>query len=276
MADSYGDYDLEYTGIRKTGETYSACAPAKLNITLEIGALDSDTKLHRISSVMQAITLHDRITLRKVEAGHEGIEGFSISDNIVEKSIEELSRQSGKELHCRIGICKSIPIAAGMGGGSSDAAAALRLANRAYGLEMGMDGLERVARKIGNDISFLLHGGRAVVEGAESHSIRAIDFPILYYLIARPMMELSTREMYALHDKTGKSFTELASELCPDTGRLLRDMKNSNPVESGVTGKGPTAFAGYGTYAECKKAADSIRWFKGECFIERPVGPLSL
>jgi hypothetical protein len=79
--------------------------------------------------------------------------------------------------------------------------------------------------------------------------------------------------MYALHDKTGKGFAELASELCPDTGRLLREMGARSPVEIGVTGKGPTAYAAYRTYKECEAVARELAWLRGDLFIERPIGP---
>ena len=166
---------------------------------------------------------------------------------------------------------KTIPVAAGLGGGSADAAAVLRIANTAFGLHMDTEELEEIAREIGNDVSFLLYGGRALVEGGKKHSIKEMDTPKLYYVIARPKMKLSTKEMYALHDKTGKDFTELASELCPDTRKALDQIRGENTVESGVTGKGPTVFGAYKKYNECESVADQLSWLDGDIFIERSV-----
>ena len=263
--------DTYYREVIKLGsDTYSACALAKLNISLEIGMKES-SGFHKLSGVMQTITLHDRITLTKVDKGEEGVLGYYVKDNIIAKAIDGLSRKAGKRLYCVIGAPKTIPIAAGLGGGSADAAAVLRIANVAFGLDMDNEELEEVAREIGNDVSFLLHGGRARVEGGKRHSITGMKTPELYYVIARPKMKLSTKEMYALHDKTGKNFTELASELCPDTKKALDQIRKSDAVESGVTGKGPTVFGAYKGYKECEDVADQLSWLNGDIFVERAV-----
>ncbi len=264
--------DKVYRGIAMSGSTYSACAMAKLNIGLSIGEKDG-SGMHEVSGVFQTVSLHDRVALRRTSSREAGIEGPLVPGNIVEKALDELSKEAGMRLSCRITISKSIPMAAGMGGGSSDAAAALRLANRAFALGMGAADLQRVAERVGNDVSFLLYGGRAMVSGSASHTIRRMGSPNIYYVIAHPRMELSTREMYALHDKTGKGFTQLASELCPDTARLLRELRHGSE-ECGVTGKGPTVFAGFRTFRECSDAGMRISsWFRGDAFIERAVGP---
>ena len=190
--------------ITKKGNVYSVGAPAKLNITLSIGKRESNG-MHRISSVMQAVSLHDRLTLVKTEAGNVGISGYTVADNIAAKAIEELSNEVGRKLYCRINVSKSIPVAAGLGGGSSDAAAVLRLANAAFGLGMDADELSDVAQRIGNDVPFLLRGGRANVSGKNQGMIRPMRVPHYHYLIANPGMRLSTREMYAIHDKTGRA-----------------------------------------------------------------------
>lgn len=261
--------DYEYRGISRIGDTYSACALAKLNISLSIGGKGNDG-MHEMSGIFQTVSLHDTVTLRRTGKGNSGMAGSIVEDNIAWKALEELERETGRSLSCRITIAKSIPMAAGMGGGSSDAAAVLRLANRAFSLGMTVRELQRVAERVGNDVSFLLYGGRAMVSGAASHRIARMRSPALHYLVAHPDMELSTREMYALHDRTGKDFTRLASELCADTGRLLGEMRPGS-VECGVTGKGPTVFAGYRTFAECTAASPRISWFKGDTFIERAI-----
>lgn len=266
-ADSHSNY-RKIMAIGK--DTYAACALAKLNITLSIGKRQQNG-MHSISSIMQTISLHDRITLTKTDAKNAGICGYIVKDNIIAKAVDELSKEVNKRLHCRISVSKSIPIAAGLGGGSSDAAAVLRLANLAFKLEMSLDQLGSVAQRIGNDVSFLLHGGRAMVEGKSQGVIKPLPVPNYYYLIANPEMKLSTREMYALHDKTGRNFTELASELCPDTKRLLSQIRNGS-LESGVTGKGPTVFAAYNSYNECEAASRKISWFDGDIFIEKAIG----
>ncbi len=259
-----------YTSIMRLGDdAYSTFAPAKLNITLTIGDKEHDG-IHKISSIMQAVSLYDHITLERVRTENIGLEGCFVDNNIISKALDELSKEAGRKLPSRIILQKVIPIAAGMGGGSSDAAAVLRLANCAFDLQMDLQGLERVAQRVGNDVAFLLRGGRAIVEGGTAHKIEPANVPDLYYLIARPHKRLLTEDMYKLHDDTGKSFTQLALDLCPDTSKLLSVMKKDS-VENGVTGKGPTVFAGYATYKECEITSGKISWLNGDIFITRAI-----
>lgn len=257
--------------IKNDNATFVAFAPAKLNIDLLIGNIDNNG-MHEITSTMQAISLHDTITLSISNSVGINIYGFIVKDNIILKALSMLQKYIGKDLNCSIRIDKSIPMGAGMGGGSSDAAALLRLANVAFDLGLDIIELEDIASNIGNDVSFLLHGGRAKVCGSLKHNIVGMDVPNMHYLIARPNMELSTKIMYKLHDDSGKSFKELASDLCPDTKRLLFDLSKTSPIECGITGKGPTVFAGYNSYKKCIAAMESINWFKNEIFIEHAIG----
>jgi 4-diphosphocytidyl-2C-methyl-D-erythritol kinase len=240
-------------------------APAKLNVTLSIGKLDSTTGYHYVSSIMQSVSLFDYVTFVKSEDTQ--IYGSQIDGNIVESTLEKLSSHTGKRINAKIICHKVIPSAAGMGGGSSDAAMVLNLANIAYGLNMTQDELQEVAQSIGNDVAFLVNGGRAKVEGSKKHTITDMDVPELHYLIAHPRMEMSTREMYAEFDRSGRSFAEIAGERCPDISRLLGDI-SAGSEEHGMTGKGPTVFAGYKSYEIAAAAARKILgWFKGDTFI---------
>ena len=259
--------------IKQDNSTFIAYAPAKLNINLLIGEKD-ETGMHKITSTMQAISLHDTVTLSLSKSHGSGMSGFMVKNNIISKALAILQEHVGKSLKCSIRVDKSIPIGAGMGGGSSDAAAALRLANAAFDLGLKIAELEQIASKVGNDVAFLLHAGRARVEGSFEHNIIDIESPKMHYIVARPNMELSTKQMYEMHDKTGKSFLELACELCPDTKRLLADLSKTAPLEYGITGKGPTVFAGYGSYLDCLMAIDNIAWFDQEIFLEHSIGRL--
>ena len=97
--------------------------------------------------------------------------------------------------------------------------------------------------------------------------------------ILPPNKELRTNMMYKLYDRRynlilkehSNDFTEIACELCPQTKQLLDIMKDGS-IESGVTGKGPTVFAGYATFHECAEVGASIKgWFGGRIFIGEPT-----
>lgn len=247
-------------------------APAKLNITLSIGRLDDLTGYHHISSIMQSVSLFDYVTFAKSDETR--IYGSQISDNIVETALEKLSSHAGRRISAHITCHKVIPSAAGMGGGSSDAAMVLNLANVAYGLGLTRTELQNVAHEVGNDVAFLVNGGRAKVEGSKKHVITGIEVPEMHYVIAHPRMEMSTREMYAEFDRSGKSFVETATARCPDIGRLMGVMKPGSE-ECGMTGKGPTVFAGYKSYSLASQSARKVlEWFKGDVFIANSLQPI--
>ncbi|MGI0100888.1 MAG: 4-(cytidine 5'-diphospho)-2-C-methyl-D-erythritol kinase [Candidatus Micrarchaeaceae archaeon] len=274
-----------YGTINKTGSNaFITAAPAKINITLRIGK-KGDDGMHNIESVMQTVSCPaDHVELEVAMRGQDkGIYGCVVSkngNNIVAKALYELSKEAG-HLPCKVTLHKSIPVAAGMGGGSSDAAAVLRLANHAFGIGMEANDMDRIASRLGNDVAFLTRGGRAIVNGGMRHAIRDIaEIPDLYYLIARPHMRLSTKKMYDLYDSkrsdatapSSNDFTSIACTLCPDTKRLLDVMDDRNAVEAGVTGKGPTVFAGYSTYGACEEKGNSIfGWLNGDIFIGAPT-----
>lgn len=284
-----------YRYIRRLGpETYGLNAPAKLNITLEIGEKDA-IGYHHIRSVMQTVDLCDRVTFSPKSTGSilvlhtktnsENIE--DIEDNIIFKAMTVLSANLKSSLPCTITLEKNIPIGAGMGGGSSDAAAVLMLANHAFRLNMSDSDLRHVASMVGNDVSFLLRGGRALVEGIKDHTIDPIGGKSLFYLLGIvDGIELSTKTMYRLFDEKRdellsfgykNQFTRLACELSPITARALASLDDYGPVEHGLSGKGPTVFAGYSTYAECVDAKNELLVSVPRgitTHIVRSVGPL--
>ncbi|MDX6483777.1 MAG: 4-diphosphocytidyl-2-C-methyl-D-erythritol kinase, partial [Gaiellaceae bacterium] len=107
----------------------SASAPAKLNLTLLVGPRRPDGK-HEVATVLQRLALADRIDLEP--AGALDVDGFA-EDTIVRRALEALAERAGVPPHWHARITKEIPVAAGLGGGSSDAATALRLANATLG-----------------------------------------------------------------------------------------------------------------------------------------------
>ena len=261
-------------------DTYSAFAPAKLNIRLDVKEKVGD--IHALSTTMQTVSLCDHLTFRleKDSAGTR-VEGTFIDNNIIAKTMRELSEHIGRNISCTVVLQKSIPESAGMGGGSSDAATVLKLANKALELHMSPIELEQIARRIGNDVPFFIRGGRSdIKEDGREQKISPEVVPKHYYAIARPNLKLSTRELFSLLDETGKNFETLASERCEDTRKLLELVRTAKtkPIESGITGKGPTVFASYNTYEYSAEIAKKMQWlngsdkqFDGEIFIARSM-----
>lgn len=249
---------------------YIVSAPAKLNIKFDIRGKEPNG-MHVIETKMQAISLCDYLRIEVVGKGKGHLDGCMIENNNISKAVEKLSEKVGNQLPLKITCHKVIPISAGLGGSSSDAAALIRASNNILDLGLSDNDKDNIASSIGSDVRFLLRGGRAIVEGGTTQKITQIPVPIINYLIATPNKRLSTTEMYKMHDKTGKSFLELASEQCPEIPRLISAMEKC-AIELGMTGKGPTVFAGYGSYERCRKVSNKLSWLDGRVFIAKSVG----
>ncbi len=140
-------------------------APAKINLGLHVLRKRPDG-FHEIETIMQMVSLFDDLVM---EEGENGIQVVteqadlpSGKENLVYRAAELLSRETSRTLSARIRLIKRIPIAAGLGGGSSDAAAALVGLNRLWGLRLPTERLMEIAGKIGMDVPFFLFSPTAL------------------------------------------------------------------------------------------------------------------
>ena len=140
--------------------------PAKVNLTLEVLG-KRDDGYHEIASVMQAVSLFDTLTLSLAEDVQliADVPELGTRDNLVYRAAELIKRVKRVDEGVEIRLNKGIPIAAGMGGGSSDAAATLLGLNLLWGLSLDTKELEGLAAQLGSDVPFFLSGGSALAEG---------------------------------------------------------------------------------------------------------------
>lgn len=175
-----------------------APAAAKINLALLVGPLRDDGK-HEVLTVLQRIDVVDRIEL---EEGPElRVEGF-VGDTLVGSALRELARAAGAEPGWRVRIEKRIPVAAGLGGGSSDAATALRLANRTLAEPLPDDELRRLAASIGADVPFFLADGPQLGSG-DGSELQSLDLPQDFWvvvLLPHGVAKTSTADVYAAFD----------------------------------------------------------------------------
>ena len=155
-------------------------AHAKINLTLEILGRRDDG-FHEIVSVAQTISLHDTVVIdhgASLEVECE-IEGLDAKDNLAYRAADLLREKSKTDLGAKIRIYKRIPVSAGLGGGSADAAAVLVGLNRHWKLKLALRELEGIASELGSDIPFLLTGGRrcSQVEANGCERCRLLNFP---------------------------------------------------------------------------------------------------
>ena len=245
-------------------------ANAKLNLSLEILRKRPDG-YPEIESIFQSINLSDFLLLERAKNNY--FSGGIIcpdSDNLILKAKNHLEKIVGKKLTCHIHLQKVIPIAAGFGGGSADAAAAIFGLNLLYNLGLAKKELAKIGKSIGADVPFFFYGGTCKVGGI-GEKITPIKkrLPKLFVLF-RPHKRIGTKKMYELHDKTGKDFPTLARELCPDIKNIekyLADFK----IEAKLSGSGPTIFCGLDSYRLAQEIAQGYYLrFNGDIFICQP------
>jgi 4-diphosphocytidyl-2-C-methyl-D-erythritol kinase len=155
-----------------------APAPAKINLALVVGPLRHDGK-HELVTVYQRVGLADRVEVEPAEATR--VEGFA-DDTIVREALLRLSAHAGVEQHWRARIEKRIPVAAGLAGGSSDAATALRLANEQLDEPLPPGDLHDVAAGLGADVPFFLREGPQLGTG-DGTTLGALDLPQDFWIV---------------------------------------------------------------------------------------------
>jgi 4-diphosphocytidyl-2-C-methyl-D-erythritol kinase len=199
-----------------------APATAKVNLALVVGPPRDDDK-HEVLTVLQRIDLVDRVELE--EAAELQVEGFA-GDTLVSAALRELARSAGVERHWRVRLEKKIPVAAGLGGGSSDAATALRLANATLAEPLSDEELVRIAAGLGADVPFFLVDGPQLGSG-DGSELEPLDLPQDFWvvvLLPRGVTKSSTSEVYAAfdarHDVAG--FAERRQALLDGLARVER------------------------------------------------------
>jgi 4-diphosphocytidyl-2-C-methyl-D-erythritol kinase len=250
-------------------------APAKINLYLEVGHRRSDG-YHRVRTVLQAVEWFDLVEL-EVRPGATRIllevegEAPPGKDNICHRAAALFLEASGIEAEVRIRLTKRIPVAAGLGGGSSDAAAVLRGLAHLTGSGLGGGDLFRLASRLGSDVPFFLLGGTAVGEGRGEEVTPAVQAPPLPVVLANPGKGLSTAEVYRRFDllppgkppqggprplleslATGEvagvaprlynALQEAACALLPEISDLLEAGRRAGALGVLVSGSGPTVF----------------------------------
>src|SRR4051794_2979000 len=184
--------------------TLRESAPAKINLCLFVGPVREEDGKHELVSVMQSLTLADELELTDAGGGEDevvcpGIEG----PNLAAAALAAFRSATGWDAPGRrLTITKRVPVAAGMGGGSGDAAAALRLAARASGID-GDALLLRLAAGLGADVPAQVRPGRALATGAGEGVRRLPDGPPLGVLVLPHDKPLSTAAVYREADRRG-------------------------------------------------------------------------
>jgi len=188
-------------------------APAKVNLTLQITGRDRKDGYHFIKSVFDPVSLYDVIEISVSKK--TGIKVIDVNkklkvkqkDNMVYKAAKMMLEEAGKvknkrmRMGIRIRVYKYIPHGAGLGGGSSDAAAVITGMNRLFKLKIPAGKMEKIGFQLGSDVPFFIRCSPAVV-GGKGEKIRRFEAKkTLWYVIACPEIKVNTADAYREFDK---------------------------------------------------------------------------
>jgi len=270
-------------------------APAKINLALDIKGNREDG-FHEIETIMQSISLCDYLVIKKNRGGiglHTSTKDLPKgSENIAYRAADKIISYAGLSTGVDIEIEKRIPIAGGLAGGSSDAAAVLNGINKLYGLNIGDSTLLDMAAELGSDVPFCLHGGTTFASGRGEEIEQLRDLKRLDLIIVNPGIKISTAWVYQEYDKLVKKAEPLIRKLLilikdnaeinwnegwvnvlenvvlpyyQDIVRIKENLKKMGASFVLMTGSGPTVFA----VVEDQKMGEKIRknWPEEKDFI---------
>ncbi|PKM93039.1 MAG: 4-(cytidine 5'-diphospho)-2-C-methyl-D-erythritol kinase [Elusimicrobia bacterium HGW-Elusimicrobia-4] len=183
-------------------------ANAKINLFLDILGKRKDG-YHNIKTIFQEVSLSDYIFIREIKSGVrifcDNPKVPTDKTNLVYKAATLIKKYSGIKKGVLIKIKKRIPVGAGLGGGSSDAAAVLRGLNKLWNLELTKNQLAKIGKKIGADVPFFLYGGRCLGEGIGDKLTPLKIRKTEWYVLVNPPFEISTKNVYLRLTKTKKT-----------------------------------------------------------------------
>lgn len=283
--------------------TFEEKAFAKLNLYLGIHGLREDG-YHELETVFQAIDLCDLVAL---SVHHQG--GISLrcnlpylptdSRNLAVKAAEVFFRTAGMENPgLNINIKKTIPVGAGMAGGSTDAACVLRLLNRAFGMPLCDKKLAEAALSLGADVPFCLKGGTALAKGVGEKLQPLAPMPACFFVVGKPGFSVATKDAFQLYDQQPARNYPASTALMEGLERgeletVARNLYNAleEPVggqkplifrvrdtllEQGalgarMTGSGSAVFGIFTQEAQARQAAGRLRKLCRDVFVCRPL-----
>jgi len=198
-----------------TGNFVEIKAPAKINLCLNVGPRRRDG-YHPVCSLMEEVSLFDTLRARPLKSGGIRLTGTDIvgEENLIVRAARALEDETGLSFNVEVELIKEIPVAAGLGGGSSDAAAALKLFISMFDLDISNERLTDIALSIGADVPFFLTAGPKLVQGVGEILKDVYTMPEHSIVLVVPEAELQTSEVYRVFDETGGSRREAFELRC--------------------------------------------------------------
>ncbi len=272
-------------------------APAKLNLALDVVGL-LPNGYHNLDMTMQAISLYERVILRRSSGLSLSLPGSPVAandSNTAIKAAVAFFRYTGLLAGVEITIEKNVPVRAGMAGGSADAAAVLVGLNALYGAKLSMSELCALGAKIGADVPFALMGGTCRVQGV-GDVIKALPpVPDCWFTVVMPDYGVSTPEAFAAYDRVGSSThpdceaqeaairAEDLAGVCAAAGNALEEcsgardneaiktaLQEQGAITALMTGSGAAVFGIFADEASARAAAAAVQARWPQVYVAQP------
>ncbi len=275
-------------------------APAKINLTLEVGRPRGDG-MHPLQSVAVFADVGDIVEAERGaglslkmsgDFADQLVEGDP--DNLVLRAARALARRAGREANAALSLEKNLPVASGIGGGSSDAAATLRALAALWELSISSEALQGVAQELGGDVPVCLGGAPAWMTGLGAQW-RPMSAPAFAAVLVNPLKPLATPLVYKEFDRlslgvefspraaprwrdrseaiatiaaTGNALTGAAQSLMADIGAIIDILRHDARVDyAAMSGSGATCFALVGDFSRAEELASDLRRAHGDWWI---------
>lgn len=276
-------------------------APAKINLTLDVLQKRPDG-YHEVEMIMTTVDLADRIWLKPLDRGItiRSSERYVPNDkrNLAWQAADLLRKTCHISHGVEITLDKNIPVAAGLAGGSSDAAATLRGLNRLWNLGLSLDELAELGAQIGSDIPFCVYGGTALASG-RGEQIRHLPAPPnCWVILAKPSISVSTADIYggldvaairhpdtagmmaalkaadysAMCRQLGNALEPVTMHLHPQVAVLKEQMLKFGADAVLMSGSGPTVFGFVQHESQVARVYNGLKGFCPEVYAVRMMG----
>lgn len=277
-------------------------APAKINLSLDVLGKRQDG-YHELEMIMTTIDLADRIELELLEEDTIVISSHSRyvpndERNLAYKAAKLLKDRLGVKKGVEISIEKHIPVAAGLGGGSSDAAAVLRGLNKLWDLRLSLDELAALGLEIGSDVPFCVYGGTALAKGRGEILTPLPPPPRCWVVLAKPSIGVSTGEIYKqleldhivhpntkemaeaiknndyrkMCDLVGNVLESVTLKKYPEVSTIKKDMARFGANAVLMSGSGPTVFALVRHDSRMQRIYNGLKGYCKQVFAVRMLG----
>lgn len=276
-------------------------APAKINLSLDVLHKREDG-YHEMKMVMTSVDLADRIVLKTIEEDRiviHSTNGFLPLDqrNHAYKAAKLLKDTYHIEKGVDITIEKNIPIAAGLAGGSSDAAATLRGLNRLWNLKLTKEELATLGEEIGSDVPYCIYGGTAYATGRGEKIQQIKDIPQCWVVLVKPKKGISTWTVFEnlsfeqlvhpeipqmltaieaddysqMVNSTGNALETVSAVKQPDIKRIKKKMIQFGADAALMSGSGPTIYALCKKYSKAQRVYNGLKGFCNEVYLVRTL-----